>query len=74
MDAQQARDGGGDQQQHAEGRDLLRAEAGDEAPVKKLGTNMASACHWMTQLESFTEKPQPSMATGVAVITSIMMP
>ena len=43
-------------------------------PVKKLGTNMASACHWMTQLESFTEKPQPSMATGVAVITSIMMP
>ena len=43
-------------------------------PVKKLGTNMASACHWMTQLESFTEKPQPSMATGVAVITSTMMP
>ena len=43
-------------------------------PVKKLGTNMASACHWMTQLESCTEKPQPSMATGVAVITSTMMP
>ena len=43
-------------------------------PVKKLGTNMASACHWMTQLESLTEKPQPSMPTGVAVITSTMVP
>ncbi len=43
-------------------------------PVKKLGTYMASACHWMTQLESCTVKPQPSMATGVAVITSTMMP
>ena len=43
-------------------------------PVKKLGRNMATACHWITQLDWLTENPQFTMAIGLAVITRLMTP
>ena len=43
-------------------------------PVKKLGTNMASTCHWITQAAFWVEKPQSIMAIGAAVITRFIMP
>ena len=43
-------------------------------PVKKLGTNIASTCHWMTQAALAVVKPQSIMAIGAAVITKFIMP
>ena len=43
-------------------------------PVKKLGANMASTCHWMPSAASPTVWPQPTMAMGAAVIRKAMRP
>ena len=43
------------------------------APVKKLGAYMPSTCHWMPSVASVTEWPQPTMASGAAVITRFIM-
>ncbi|MCY1384392.1 hypothetical protein D9M69_726410 [compost metagenome] len=42
-------------------------------PVKKLGANIASTCHWMPSVASSVEKPQPTtMATGAPVIMNVI--
>ncbi len=43
-------------------------------PVKKLGPNMASTCHWMPSAASPTLCPQATIAIGVAVIRKAMSP
>lgn len=41
-------------------------------PVKKLGANMPTTCHWITGPTSLALSPQPSIASGVAVIAMII--
>ena len=41
-------------------------------PVKNDGANMPNTCHWITGLTSSVAKPQPSMASGVAVMAMII--
>ena len=42
-------------------------------PVKKLGANMASTCHWMPSVAISGEKPQPmTMASGAPVIMKVI--
>ncbi|MNY22390.1 hypothetical protein D3C86_1559970 [compost metagenome] len=42
-------------------------------PVKKLGPNMASTCHWMPSVASSVGKPQPiTMASGAPVIMKVI--
>ena len=43
-------------------------------PVTKDGANMASTCHWMTSAASPRANPQPTMASGVAVMTRLITP
>jgi hypothetical protein len=43
-------------------------------PVKKLGPNMASTCHWIPSAAAPTEWPQPTMASGAAVMTKLISP
>jgi len=43
-------------------------------PVKKLGPNMASTCHWMPSAASPTVWPQPTMAIGAAVMMKDIKP
>ncbi len=38
-------------------------------PVMKLGAYMPSTCHWMPNVASVTEWPQPTMASGADVMT-----
>ncbi|MNU04750.1 hypothetical protein D3C72_2492940 [compost metagenome] len=42
-------------------------------PVKKLGANMASTCHWMPSVAISVGKPQPmTMASGAPIITKLI--
>ena len=38
----------------------------------KLGANIASTCHWMPSAAMSADRPQPTMASGVAVITRLI--
>ena len=38
------------------------------APVKKLGANIATMCHWMAKFEAEIGNPQRRMASGAEVI------
>ncbi len=42
------------------------------APVKKLGPNIASTCHWMPSAALSVPRPQATMASGAAVITRLI--
>ena len=42
------------------------------APVKKLGPNIATMCHWMPKLESLSDRPQSFIASGADVITKFI--
>ncbi|SQH18154.1 Uncharacterised protein [Bordetella parapertussis] len=43
-------------------------------PVTKLGAYMASTCHWMPRAAAATLWPQPTMASGAAVMTRLIKP
>ena len=49
-----------------------RRSAGSDAPVKKLGANIAMTCHEMPSVASSGEKPQPTMASGAPVMTKLI--
>ena len=42
------------------------------APVKKLGANIAMTCKEMPSVASSGEKPQPTMASGAPVMTKLI--
>ena len=43
-------------------------------PVKKLGRNMPTICHWITVAASLKAKPQNVIASGVDVISMFIIP
>ena len=51
-----------------------RQRIGRGLRAKKLGPNIDSTCHWMPSAASPTECPQPTMASGAAVITKLISP
>ena len=60
-------------QRQADAGDALDAEARDQAAGDKARRIHASTCHWMPSVASVTEWPQPTMASGAAVITMFII-
>jgi len=60
---------GNEQHGKSERHDAVDAIAGDQAAGDEAGAYIPSTCHWMPNVASVTEWPQPTMASGADVIT-----